>query len=115
MPVADPIEAARNVDAGIKRAVEEALTKDLAQSREEGMEPKGYHRQPQEQVAEAVYAIRAGSIHSDSTFHLLRAQEQQLTATEEELRRKAQVIIDEHKDCQRALSIVRRLMTELTS
>lgn len=81
---------------------------------EETQKPEGYERPPGEQVAQAVRSLRAHSIHCDTTAHLLRAQEQALTATEQELRRKAEELIAEHKDCQRALGIVRQNIKQLT-
>jgi len=68
----------------------------------------------QQELTSAVHQLRARSSHSDSALAALRAQEESLMRKEAEIEQRAQELLAEMRDCQRAMLAVRDSITRLT-
>lgn len=68
----------------------------------------------QRELSSAVHQLRARSSHSDSALSALRAQEDSLMRKEGEIEQRAQELLAEMRDCQRALLTVRDSISRLT-
>jgi Family of unknown function (DUF662). len=68
----------------------------------------------QKELTSAVHQLRARSSHSDSALAALRAQEESLMRKEAEIEQRAQELLAEMRDCQRAMLAVRDSIARLT-